>query len=618
MRVKYLILLILTLIFTLFFGSKANAANFSTSYNITFDFDQVGNANVSSKIKITNLTKDLYPSEYSLKIASRDVTNVRAYDFLGPVDAAVNRTSDSSVITVKLKNKIVGVNKTSTVDLQYTIKKLAKKQGKIWQLSIPKISTSEKVGLYKLILKIPKEFGEPHFIIPENYKYQSGVKHIYNFDLLESETVNVQAVFGRFQIYEFELNYQLINSNLLSAKATIVLPPDKENQQISFSSINPEPEDIKTDESGNYLASYTLKRNQKINVKAKGFAKIFDTKVGFREISTWGQGELNIFTKSDKYWSITNQNILNTAKKLKTAKEIFEFIINEIDYNPEQPIQRSGSDKVLNDKTARNSFDFADLFIALTRANGIPSRLIVGYAYSEAPETNPIGIIYPTLNDKLHVWVEYFDKDIGAWLAADPMWSKQSQNLNYFNRIGTNHFALTIFGDSSEKPLAPGFYGLDSSSLDFKFTQIEDLPKAKLQLNLQIPTVISGFTSTGKLELVNTTGKTVFSPKLYFESDNIDVFGFNWDLQSIKPFEKRIIKFKIRGGSFLNYLPGKLTSVIKYSDGNDQSESRAEKGFEVKPFFSLKLPQILLIILLILILISFGRNLKPKIKLLKP
>ena len=125
--------------------------------------------------------------------------------------------------------------------------------------------------------------------------------------------------------------------------------------------------------------------------------------------------------------------------------------------------QRRGAFKTFEDKKGL-CIDFTDLFIALTRSVGIPSREIDGYAYAKDLTSTPIKQI-DGRSDFLHSWVQYYDPQNG-WISVDPTWGTTS-GLDYFSRLDNNHLALVIKGSNSQYPQPPEEINVDFSHDDF-------------------------------------------------------------------------------------------------------------------------------------------------------
>jgi len=69
--------------------------------------------------------------------------------------------------------------------------------------------------------------------------------------------------------------------------------------------------------------------------------------------------------------------------------------------------------------------EFTDLFIALSRAAGIPAREINGFAYTDDIRLRPLDLV----TDMLHAWPEYYDEEKESGHLLTPLGKKQLRGL---------------------------------------------------------------------------------------------------------------------------------------------------------------------------------------------
>jgi transglutaminase-like putative cysteine protease len=139
------------------------------------------------------------------------------------------------------------------------------------------------------------------------------------------------------------------------------------------------------------------------------------------------------YLAESQYIQIHDPSIQSLAKQLKaetpelTAKNIYNWLINNIvseNYSPES----RGALFTLNSKVG-DCTEFAYLFVALARANGIPARSVRGlYIPQQSMVVNPMDY---------HDWAEFYDGD--HWILVDAQ--KQIFNDSYSNYLIINWFA---------------------------------------------------------------------------------------------------------------------------------------------------------------------------------
>jgi len=117
---------------------------------------------------------------------------------------------------------------------------------------------------------------------------------------------------------------------------------------------------------------------------------------------------------------------LKSKRVSDTASNIYRWVADNIEYTGYSS-KAKGAARTFVDRQG-DCTEFADLFVALSRAVGIPARRVSGYY---APDTN----ILKPMNS--HDWAEFYED--GAWRIADP----QQRNFNdrYSEYIATKIYA---------------------------------------------------------------------------------------------------------------------------------------------------------------------------------
>lgn len=590
------------------------AAQFSTGYDINFNFGDSGSASVTQRISLTNLTNNFYASEYSLTIGSDKVTGASGSDSLGSVPINTKVENGSTILVVSLNQKIVGQNRVSNFQINYSIDGLAIKRGLVWEVNIPQIVTSENVAGYKLSLSIPKSFGSlgkitPSFVSKEETEFAA----TYIFDKNSLSSNGIGANFGEYQEFSFTLKYRYKNNALYSQKASIALPPDTEYQAVYYKSIDPKPDKIYPDSSGNYLADFTVKAKKNLEVIVSGLTKIVDMEVPFQKPFAWSEAELAQFTKADRFIDVGNPKIQQKAKELAGPKEIYDFVATTLKYDytrlEKNSLGRRGSIAALNEPEKSICTDFSDLFVALARAKGIPARGLVGFAYTDNTNLRPTkieGLVNTTI---LHAWPEYYDREKGRWVQIDPTWSSTTGGIDYFNRLDTNHFVFAINGTSSQDPLPAGAYKTSSEQVDDVKVDFSSEPltiEPKISLDLEVDKIIAGFPSNTKLTVENNSGRAVFGAKITTAAN--DVLGLSTQKETeigiLMPFSKTTIPLNLRSNSLLTTKTTNL-SVQLVGSAEKPVELMTNKAINVRPFFSLNWQQATLLFLAVLVIISW-------------
>ena len=588
---KLLKISLLLLLAGFIFPQKTYASEFSTEYEINYDISKDGTAKVVQEVILKNLTSTFYDSEYTLNIGSTNVSEVQARDSTGTLKTNIQSEDISTKINVSLGDKVIGLGKTATFTVSYTVKDFAKKLGKIWEINIPKVSTDAEIGRYDVVLSVPSGFGSIHYITPKPNK-TSGRN--FFFDKLILETGGVRAAFGEYQIFNFDLTYHLYNPNLINGFTEIAFPPDTTTQGIEFKSINPSPVYIREDEDGNYLARYNLGPKEKLKVNITGLVKIVDQTRKLQSIRDWGEDELKKYLKADKFWEANNPELVELAKKLKTPKAIYDFVSTNLKYNYDKinspKIERLGALRALKNPNEAICMEYTDLFIALARAADIPARELNGFAYTENRRLRPTTLKSDVLSDVLHAWPEYYDRERKIWVQIDPTWGSTTSGLDYFDKLDTNHIVFAIKGVSSEKPTPAGAYKVDNlkeQDIKISFSDQYLTTKADIDITVGENKFISGLSSSAKILIANRTPRGFFKSTLKISSDDVVLITPSQTyLGTILPFGNNTVDTKFKNIGLFKAKEAKLKITVSGTDGVNPFEINKEEVLYLKPFFA--------------------------------
>jgi hypothetical protein len=526
------VVVFLILIFVLIFHPKTALAQgeFIVDVVVNYDVQENGITKVTHTITLTNAISNLYAKSYLLKLENITPQNVFALEKGRRLELTKKKEKGGILLEVTFDNAVVGKGKSRTFTINFEEDSFATRTGEVWEVSIPRLSNSDWFRSYTVHLKVPTSFGEKAYISPNplSVSYEDG-RRVYTFNKSLVQKTGISAGFGEFQVFSFTLNYHLENPLRKTARTEIALPPDTAFQKVFYQSINPEPENIKIDEDGNWLATYTLKPRERVNITVLGSVQIFANPINFFYPSA---NQLSSNLSESFYWQVNDPQIKNLAKKLKTPKAIYDFVVNnlEYDYARVQPnVTRFGAKKALNNPDEAICMEFTDLFIALARAAGIPAREINGYAYTENPEIQPLSLVA----DVLHSWPEYWDPERNVWIPVDPTWGSTTQGIDFFNKLDLRHFTFVIHGKDPQKPYPPGSYKLGPNPQKDVFvsfgqtpTKRESKPEISAKIKGGLPFVDSKILITirnpGPVALYDLT-PTVFFDNLKKDQTTISV-----------------------------------------------------------------------------------------------
>jgi len=449
---------------------------FNTEYDIYYEINPNGETKVTQNITIENKLKDVIAKNYSLSINQMNIYDINASNDKDVLDTKISQDQKSASIKVVFEDEIIGEGRKNKFKIEFKSKDIATKVGEVWNINFPNIQLSESTKEYTVTLKVPGSFGPEIFIAPQadETKKENNFS-IYKFFKNTVENMGITASFGKYQTLNFQLKYQLENTSNFTAYQEVAIPGDtKDMQNVAYTDFSPEPESLKKDQDGNLIGTYKIKPKQDLNITVTGSARILGKQINpsfggeFEDIQ---KGLIKKYTNYDKFWEVTDPKILEISKNLlnkdisvsENAKLAYNYVTKNLKYNfdivKNDFIPRSGAAKALSTEGRWGCMEFTDSFIALTRAMGIPSREINGYAFATDSKATPISINLKG-GDLLHSWAEYFDPNFG-WVAVDPTWGATS-GVDYFTKLDTNHFAFVIKGIDSESPLPAGAYRTDN------------------------------------------------------------------------------------------------------------------------------------------------------------
>lgn len=491
-RLLFTILLFYCLIVSL--SSVQASEEFTTSYDVIYRINSSGLTTVNQKISLINKFSNIYATEYTLSVGSLNIQNVRAWDSLGPLGTSISRSHDSTIINLVFNEKVVGKDKTLNFTLEYESLDFASKKGQVWEIIIPKVANIEEIEEYNLTLNVPLILGEAAYLSPKPISSQPP-SYFFN---KTAGAKGIMAAFGECQIFDFKISYYLKNPDMNFKIMQIALPPDTAYQKIIYQKIEPKPEEIIVDDDGNWLASYKLGPKGELKIVTLGSAQIF-----LKPITGYGLliTDYKDYLGPQKYWEVDDPEIKNLAKKLKTSRKIYDFVVKTLSYDYQRigEAERLGAVKTLANSHSALCMEFTDLFIALCRAAGIPAREINGFAYTENPRLKPLSL----REDILHAWPEYWDEKRKIWIPVDPTWEETTGGVDFFNKLDLNHFAFVIHGMKSNFPQAPG----EGPQKNVEVTFAKTLAKIKeeLKVDFDLPKkAVAGFSISGKVVIKNT------------------------------------------------------------------------------------------------------------------
>lgn len=318
-------------------------------------------------------------------------------------------------------------------------------------------------GAYKenvtLTVNIPQNYGvveyEPSFLSTE---------HSANGTKLSGQMIGVSAEESYYLNVKFAdtvVYYNVTNTYTFTNEGSstedvfdyeVLGPLDTGLQEIMQINSVPTPVSISYDESGNPRYKFTIESiasGEQTTLTINFLIKIrLSPDYNESYIVELDEIPLNLlqYTTADVYWEVDNPTIKSLSMNLtegetgvlNKVKSIYDFVIDNIEYDYDK------LEKIVNgENTERYGAidtytlgrgvceDYADLFVTLCRASGIPANVVEGYIYHG-----------DGLQDYGHAWADVYIPEYG-WLQVDPTWE-------LFGILEGRHISELVNSNSSD------------------------------------------------------------------------------------------------------------------------------------------------------------------------
>jgi transglutaminase-like putative cysteine protease len=465
------------LFFSLFSAPIYAEGEFSIDANVTYNVSESGKTQVTHDLTLTNNFSTLYAANYKLGLENIDFSNIQVSEEIDGSRTALpfeaQKEGDLTNIFITFPKAAVGKGVQRHFIISYDNSGIVTRTGEVWEVSIPRLDGQAIFRKYDITLHIPASFGLEAYISPKPKISESNSStRTYTFSKEDVSQAGITAGFGQFQVFAFNLSYHLENPLITSSKTQIAIPPDTAFQRVYVQNINPKPSNVVLDNDGNWLATYKLSGRERMDVNVTGAVQIF---AGFRPFLRPSDTVLSNNLKGTEYWQVEDPQIKALAAKLKTPRAIYDYVSTTLNYdsgNVQPNTRRKGAVAALENPNNSICMEFTDLFIAIARAAGIPAREINGFAYTENPQLQPLGMVA----DVLHSWPEYYDMDRHVWIPIDPTWAATSGGVDYFDKLDLRHFTFVVHGESATNPSPPGSYKLGPNPQKDVFVSFGKLP----------------------------------------------------------------------------------------------------------------------------------------------
>ncbi|HUQ85878.1 MAG TPA: transglutaminase domain-containing protein [Candidatus Limnocylindrales bacterium] len=563
-KLKICVVLLFVVISFIFSSPASASSNFITDYKVIYNIEKTGQTLVNIEISLTNKTSKNFATEYQMNLGFDDISDFKSSDVQGNINAKLQKKENGYDAILPLNRKSVGEGKKNTFNISFLTKSITKNNGDIWDINIPGISNPSDYNKFEVVVKHPDSFGKPTYIKP-NFGNDSLI-----FDKESLGKSGISIGFGKEQNYQFDLTYHLKNPNLYPIKTKIALPPDTGYQRVFIKDINPRPKSISIDQDGNWLAEYSLSPAQKLDITVRGNS-IIQLNPKSSELTAI---ENDLYTRSTKFWQTEDKNIEKLATELKTPERIYDYVVKTLKYDFSRVSENKSRKGAVNALLPPNSAvcrEYTDLFIAITRAAGIPSREINGYANTGSTKNRPLSLV----KDVLHSWPEYYDVTNKSWIMVDPTWGATTGGVDYFDTLDFDHFAFVVKGESDSYPIPAGGYKSDKER-NFKdvkviYSKSDFDQQEKLQLNAPVSNkYIAGTPININVEITNGGPGAILPQDFHVSSNELSPNDQISEIPLIPPGGKHIVKLRFMPTNILT----KKSALFTIRFGDKKIEQR--------------------------------------------
>ncbi len=521
--------------------------DFKADYSVEYQLKDSGSAlktAVSFKISITNLRSDVYVKKFTISFPKNfNISNLTASDDNGAITPTITVDQEKTRVDMEFTNPVTGKNSVNNFTLHFNQDNLFKINGNIWEVIIPTVKSKQPDTIYKVVVDLPPETKRKISISKPKPDLVLNLPDDNQITWNNVQTKTIYAVFGDKQYYRADLTYHIKNPNIYPVLTEVAFPPDTLYQKVYLNSISPKPTSVYTDRDGNFMGKYILAPSE---IKTVNYSAVIEEDVLPRQ-DMLALSRSQIVNQKDylltaqKYWEITKN--LDKIKKIKTPSDDYYFVTSDLQYNFDKLVgsnARLGAEEVLSQPNNAVCLEFTDLFIAIARENGILSREIEGYGFSQDQSFRPISLN----GDILHSWPEYYSSEANLWIPVDPTWENTS-GIDYYKSFDLNHITFAIHGVSSTYPLPAGTYKTGSSR-DVLITPASTVPSEAIRIslnNLTYSNKINTKTKNPLSFLVRNDGNTtLINLPVQIEGTGIEFANPNITVPELPPYGESTVK----------------------------------------------------------------------------
>lgn len=574
---------------------------FTKSANVQYTVNEDGETRVQYEIRLKNNMSTVYAREYVLEVNSTDVDQVVAENLENDaLPFTTSQGTNSTTIRVQFPESqmVIGRDKEQAFRIRYVSKDMAATYGQVLEVSIPKLANPEDFSSYQVSILVPEKYGEPSLVEPAQYRYESTLgTGVISFNNVGQRT-GISVLFGESQAYNLDLRYHLENTSQNVGVVQVALPPDTPYQRMVYQSITPQPENITRDTDGNWIAEFRLagEAQEQILVRAQAivYAKPQSEVAQANPIKTEGSGNWwernsagNSYLAASNFWPVQDGTIQQLSEQNASPRAIYDYVVDTLQYNYNRFSQpdaqaRLGAAAALQDPANAVCQEFTDLFVAMSRAAGIPARRLTGYAVTQNSRLRPLSLVA----DVLHAWPEYYDTQKGHWVPVDPTWADTTGGVDYFTKLDLRHIVFAIQGQNDTRPLPAGMYKLaGAEEKDIQVTLADEAQPLEPRIALEKrPSLLPTFGVPAKETFIlrNTSGTAAYNIQVaYGLQGPVELLSpATVEIPVLLPYTQQELTIDLSGNNWFQADQAQLIVFVNQGGEQTQSDSENEETYE--------------------------------------
>lgn len=496
---------------------QAYAADFLVEIDKTYVIDSAESVEITENRKVTNNSQNRLISRDNKEtfqiIVIRENTDKLQPSLLtsqtfvdGKIVQNTQGTSGTDALEVEVPyDSSIGIGQSKEFKIVYSNYGLTKTTGALLDIFAPGFDKNYKFEnestryTYKTTIKLNRNLGEVGFVVPDPVATTvEGDYYVYQIPTESLVGSKIWIQIGKTQYYQFTLKQNVKASDTLNKgyfnEYSLVIPRDmieaETAQKVFFKRFDPEPKQVITDEEGNLIATFKMPSHQNGVITVEGYAQVQKLESQASKANAGMLSDINIqemvkYLNPAEFWEVDHPEIQGKATDLKSEKNnIYEIvesnyshIVETIDYSEIKRFginNRQGALKTLRGGAAV-CMEYSDLFLALSRAQGIPARAAFGYGYDAR-----IG----EEQQDAHQWVQVYLPGLNQWLSVDVTWGESGPAL-----IGgdLNHFYthVAVVDPNSPPSVQRTSYGnqVGLEPPEFEIKATKTLPEGEVLTN---------------------------------------------------------------------------------------------------------------------------------------